>query len=51
MTLFVGTTVLTGMDTIFSTVGATIGAQMMANAPSLSALTAAMIASSTEKLP
>ena len=46
--LFLGMMVATGMLRIFSTVGLTMGAQTSAFAPSRSALTAAMIASSME---
>src|SRR5690606_13344307 len=46
--LLFGIIVVTGMFRIFSTVGLTMGAQTRAFAPSLSALTAAIMASSIE---
>jgi hypothetical protein len=46
MTLSLGIMVATGMESNFSTVGLTMGAQTRAEAPSRSALTAAMMASS-----
>ena len=46
--LFFGAMVVTGIFRIFSTVGPTMGAQTRAFAPSLSAFTAEIIASSIE---